>query len=135
MPQDINRAITKLITPSADFMFDSKYRDDLLFEDEHFTFVRRYFWAYQTLGIMNESIRSIVDEFEHNFTDELWEGADKTLWPLAEPGSPRSVYYKKKMAALRKKFEAQMVKFRTLIAGNEERRTEIRGESSKRAQF
>ncbi|CAK3776533.1 hypothetical protein AC579_8326 [Lecanosticta acicola] len=125
--EDINRAITRLITPSADFMFDAKYRDDLLFEDEHFTFVRRYFWAYQTLGIMNESIRSIIDEFEHNFTEELWEGTDKTLWPLVEPDSPRSVYYKKKMAALRKKFEAQMAKFRTLIAGNEERRTEIRG--------
>ncbi|KAF2163096.1 hypothetical protein M409DRAFT_26543 [Zasmidium cellare ATCC 36951] len=125
--EDINRAITKLITPSSSFMFDGNYRDDLLFEDEKFTYVRRYFWAYQTLGIMNESIRTIVDEFEHNFTDELWEGKDKTLWPIADSDSPRSMYYKKRMATLRQKFETQMKAFRKLINGNEERRTEIRG--------
>lgn len=99
--EDINRAITKLITPSSAFMFDANYRDDLLFEDEKFTYVRRYFWAYQTLGIMNESIRTIVDEFEHNFSDELWEGKDKTLWPIADSDSPRSMYYKKRYAVIR----------------------------------
>lgn len=94
--EDILRTITKLTTPSFVFMFDLAYRNDLLVEDEHLTHVRRYFWAYQMLGTMNESIRNLVDEFEYNFTYELWEGKDKTFWPIADLDSPRSVYYKKR---------------------------------------
>ncbi|KAF7187701.1 hypothetical protein HII31_11040, partial [Pseudocercospora fuligena] len=125
--EDINRAITKLITPPSSFMFDARIRDDLLFEDQHFTYVRRYFWAYQTLGIMNESIRAIVDAFEHDFPEELFDGKAKLLWPLDDENSARNAFYKKRLATLRHKFDAQMRSFRALIQGNEDRRTEIRG--------
>jgi hypothetical protein len=38
-------------------MFNGKLRDKLLFEDEEFTYSRRYFWAYQTLGVMKNGIK------------------------------------------------------------------------------
>ncbi|RAL60004.1 hypothetical protein DID88_000630 [Monilinia fructigena] len=45
--------ISKLVSPPADFMFDGEIRDKLLFEDEQFTYSRRYFlglsntWSYE----------------------------------------------------------------------------------------
>jgi hypothetical protein len=40
----LNEVITRLITPSGQFMFEVKLRDKLLFEDKYFTYSRRYFW-------------------------------------------------------------------------------------------
>ncbi|KAF7189429.1 hypothetical protein HII31_09274 [Pseudocercospora fuligena] len=125
--ESIYKEVTKLITPPLTFMFDRDVRDKLQFEDEHYTYSRRYFWAYQTLGIMNDSIRAIVDAFEDTFTEDVWEGKHRTLWPLLEENSQRSQYYKKKMAGLRKKFEIEMNNFRVLMKENHERRVEIRG--------
>jgi len=59
--EEIYRRITKLVTPPLDFMFDHAVRDKLLLKDSDFTNSRRYFWAYQTLGIVNESIRCMID--------------------------------------------------------------------------
>lgn len=142
----IYHAITKLITPPADFMFDLTIRDALQFEDAKFTYTRRYvstkametwhrkatdsrpqFWAYQTLGIMNESIKSIIDAYEDTLTDEVWEGKHHTIWPLKEEGTQRSQYYKKKLANLRKKFEHEMERLRGIVRENSERREEIKG--------
>lgn len=125
--EQIYRAITKLITPPIDFMFNSEVRDKLLFEDKDFTYSRRYFWAYQTLGLMNDSIKAMIDAYEDTFTEAVWEGTHKTLWPLLEQDSPRNVHYKKKMAALRAKFDQEIKNLRTLISENDDRRDEILG--------
>ena len=124
--EDIYKRITHLITPPLDFMFNSDIRDKLLFEDGDFTYSRRYFWAFQTLGLMNDSIKSMVDAYEDTFTDDVWEGKHKTLWPLLEEHSGRNVYYKKKMASLRVKFTVAIQNLKTQIAENNQRRTEIR---------
>ena len=124
--EDIYRRITKLITPPLDFMFDASLRDALLFEDRAFTYSRRYFWAFQTLGIINDSIKSMIDAYEHAFPASVWEGTHKTLWPLLDNHSPRNEFYKKKMAHLKAQFEAEMVNLRTLIGENNARRAEIR---------
>jgi len=58
--EEIYKAVTKLVMPPLEFMFDSDIRDGLLFEDTNFTYTRRYFWAYHTLGLMNERISSMV---------------------------------------------------------------------------
>lgn len=123
--EHIYKEITRLITPPLEFMFDSAIRDSLLFEDKDFTYSRRYFWAYQTLGLMNDSIKCIIDAYEDTFTTEVWEGTHKTLWPLPEQGSARNVYFKKKMAVLKFKFEVEMKNLRTLMYENDERRDEI----------
>ncbi|KAI6909121.1 hypothetical protein KC334_g4225 [Hortaea werneckii] len=126
--EHVYREISDLIMLPLEFMFDSDIRDRLLFEDEFFTMSRRYFWAYQTLGLMNESIISMIDAYERTFTDEVWAGRHRTLWPLLDQNSPRNRYYKeKRMAPLRAKFDAEMDNLRKLIAKNDLRREKITG--------
>ncbi|KAF2993709.1 hypothetical protein E8E14_001880 [Neopestalotiopsis sp. 37M] len=122
----IYHKITRLITPPLDFMFNDEVREKLLFEDAEFTFTRRYFWAAQTLGIVNESIKAMIDAYEDNFTEEVWLGTHKTLWLLEEHESPRNLYFRKKMSTLRAKFEAQMKSLGKLILEIDARRNEIR---------
>ncbi|KAK1053709.1 hypothetical protein LTR74_016160 [Friedmanniomyces endolithicus] len=123
----VHQSIAKLIMPPLEFMFDSAMRDKLLFEDERFTYSRRYFWGYQTLGMMNDSIRSIIDAVEDTFTEQVWSGTHTTLWPLLEQDSARNVFFKKRMASLRIKFEKAIKNLRKQIDDNDGRRREIRG--------
>ncbi|KAK0253743.1 hypothetical protein LTS09_011321 [Friedmanniomyces endolithicus] len=123
----VHQSIAKLIMPPLEFMFDSAMRDKLLFEDERFTYSRRYFWGYQTLGMMNDSIRSIIDAVEDTFTEQVWSGTHTTLWPLLEQDSARNVFFKKRMASLRIKFDKAIKNLRKQIDDNDGRRREIRG--------
>ncbi|KAG0647248.1 hypothetical protein D0Z07_7222 [Hyphodiscus hymeniophilus] len=124
--EEIYNKISKLVTPPADFMFNGKLRDRLLFEDEEFTYSRRYFWAYQTLGMLKNGIKAIIDAYEDTFTDEVWEGKHKSLWPILEDDSPRNVYWKKRMAGLKKDFEKEMKGLDKLYEENDDLRKEIR---------
>jgi hypothetical protein len=107
-------------------MFNGKLRDKLLFEDEEFTYSRRYFWAYQTLGMLKNGIKAIMDSYEDTFTDEVWEGKHKSLWPILEEESPRNIYWKKRMAGLKKDFEKEMKGLEKLYEENDDLRKEIR---------
>jgi hypothetical protein len=122
----IYRRISKLVTPPSDFMFDGGLRDKLLFEDEEFTYSRRYFWAFQTLGLMRDGIKAILDAYEKTFTDDVWEGKHKTLWPMMDEKSKRNEHYKKRMAHLKKDFEKIIKDLHRLDDDNDERRKEIR---------
>ncbi|KAH8819458.1 hypothetical protein F5884DRAFT_660991 [Xylogone sp. PMI_703] len=124
--EEIYQRISKLITPGSDFMFDSKLRDKLLFEDSSFTYSRRYFWAYQALGIMNQGIKAMVDAYRTSFTDDVWEGQNKSLWPMIDPNSPRSTYFKKRMRILKEEFEKEIRGLERVQEENDERRKEIR---------
>lgn len=115
-----------MVTPPPTFIFDPSLREKLLFEDDEFTYSKRYFWAYQTLGTMNDSIKALVDSYEDTFTESVWTGTHKTIWPQVEETSARSVYWKKRMQALKRQFEAEIRNLRTLIRENNERRHEIR---------
>lgn len=122
---DICKQISRLITPPLDFMFQSGLRDKLLFEDDNYTYSKRYFWALQTLGIMIDSMTAMVDAYEDHFTDDVWEGRHRTLWPLLDPDSLRNKYYRKKMSTVRDKFELQVSRIRKLIKEYDNKRTEI----------
>ncbi|EPE31466.1 Magnesium transport protein CorA, transmembrane region [Glarea lozoyensis ATCC 20868] len=123
---EICQRIGKLITPPADFMFNGDLRDRLLFEDAAFTYSRRYFWAFQTLGTMNQSIKAIIDAYEDTFTDSVWSGQHPTLWPLSDDTSARNIYFKKRMASLRKDFTVEIKRLKNLISENDVMRKEIR---------
>lgn len=123
--EEISQRVSKLVTPPPDFMFNGDMRDKLLFEDAEFTYSRRYFWAFQTLGSMNQSIKSMVDSYEDTFTQEVWDGRHKTLWPLSEDNA-RNTYWKKRMSSLRKDFEFEVKALKVLIEENDDRRKEIR---------
>src|SRR5436190_23682004 len=107
-------------------MFNSDLRDKLLFEDSSFTYSRRYFWSFQTLGTMNESIKAMIDAYRNTFTKNVWEGRHKILWPLVEDDSARNRYWKKRMASLKKDFEAEMHALQTIMTENDNRRREIK---------
>jgi hypothetical protein len=107
-------------------MFNGELRDKLLFEDEEFTYSRRYFWAYQTLGIMNNGIKAIIDCYEDIFTDDVWEGRHKTLWPMVEEDSARNIYWRKRMASIKKDFEREIKNLGKLYEENDDLKKEIR---------
>ena len=115
-----------MLTYQADFMFNGDMRDKLLFEDAEFTYSRRYFWAYQTLGLMNDSIKAIMDAYHQTFTDEVWEGRHRSLWPMIDQDSPRNLYWRKRMAALKNEFDREMKNMFRLYEENDDRRKEIR---------
>ncbi|KAK0625298.1 hypothetical protein B0T17DRAFT_492557 [Bombardia bombarda] len=123
----LNELITKLITPPNRFMFDSKLRDNLLFEDKYFTYSRRYFWAYNTLGVINEGIKSMRTAYLDTFTKDFWAGRHKTLWPHPDPDSPDGRAYRARMAVVRKELESVAVaELQDMLDKNEATRTEIR---------
>lgn len=120
--EDICKRIIKLTTPPLDFMFNAQIRDALLFEDGEFTYSRRYFWAFQTLGIMNDSIKAMVDAYRDTFTEEVWQGRHKTLWPLLDEHSPRNVYYKRQMAKVRQLFDVEIRNLERMVEENNRQR-------------
>jgi hypothetical protein len=122
--EEIYKAISRLITPPRGFIFDSDERDRRLFEDRAFTWTRRYFWAHQTLGNINDTIKNMIDAFEDTFTEDVWEGKNPTIWPLREE-SPRNEFYKRRMRTLRLRFEHEMKELRILMRENNDRRREI----------
>jgi hypothetical protein len=121
---EIYKRITELVTPPLGFLFSEEQRKARLFEDKDFTWTRRYFYAHQTLGNVNNSIKSMIDAFEDCFSDDIWEGQSKTLWPLFEE-SPRNDHWKRRLRLLRLQFEREMKELRIIIDENNERRHEI----------
>ncbi|KAK3384966.1 hypothetical protein B0H63DRAFT_472038 [Podospora didyma] len=123
---ELNVKITKLITPPSEFMFNVKLRDKLLFEDQHFTYSRRYFWAYNTLGVINEGIKSMRSAYLDTFTREFWAGRHKLLWPHPNPESADGRLYLDRMEVLHQELEATLGELQETYEKNEKTRTEIR---------
>ena len=124
---DITDRISKRVRPPLEFMFSTDIRDKLLFEDDEYSMSRRYFWAHQTLGIMNESIKAMIDAYDDELTEDVWEGKHKTVWPLLDAHSERNDYFRKRMAGIRQEFEAVIQQLKDLITENNGRRREING--------
>ncbi|KAK7745892.1 hypothetical protein SLS53_002611 [Cytospora paraplurivora] len=120
----LNDQLRKLITPPSSFMFDSKVRDKLLFEDADFTFSRRYFWAYNCLGVINDTMKSTISQYTDTFTPEFWEGKHPTIWPLQEPDSPEGRNYLAQMAVLRHELEQAIDDIKAVLQANEQVRQE-----------
>ena len=124
---DVCTRIAARVTPPLEFMFDADIRERLLFEDGKFSMARLYHWAHRTLGIMTASVENLVDAYEATFTEEVWRGDHKMLWPMMDPDSARSKEYKRKMGILKEEFGTQLIKLRKIIDKNQVRRTEIIG--------
>ncbi|KKY30976.1 putative gtpase-activator protein for ras-like gtpase containing protein [Diaporthe ampelina] len=121
----LNDRIEKLITPPNQFMFDVKLRDKLLFEDADFTFSRRYFWAYNSLGVINDGIKSMISAYTDTFTPEFWAGRDRTLWPHPDPDSAEARNYLAQLGTLRQELELVIEDLKQVFKANELVRQEI----------
>ena len=108
-------------------MFKQAVRDRLLFEDDEFTFSRRYFWTHQTLGIMNEDIQEMINAYRDCFKERVWNGSDKIVWPGDENTSSRYANWRKRMRYLRQDIEYELRQLEKIIHLNEVKMKEIKG--------
>lgn len=107
-------------------MFDSKLRDKLLFEDQDFTYSRRYFWAYNSLGVINDGIKSMRSAYLENFKDDFWAGDHETIWPYPYPEDlQEKSNYQKLMSTVRYDLERAIMDLETMYNKNERTRAEI----------
>ena len=123
---DISKRTTHALTPPLEILY-AQIRDQMLFDDDDNTLIKKYFWAYQALGIIGESISATVETYEDNFANNVWDGEHRTLWPLLDPMASKSKLYKRKMAVLRGEFEAEILKLKRLVDACRDRRREILG--------
>lgn len=86
-------------------MFNEALRNKFLFEDDAFTYSRRYFWAYQSLAIMNEDIKEMILAYRSTFTDSVWAGTNKIIWPGDATVSSRFAHWRKRLTVLRKEID------------------------------
>ncbi|CAL8584361.1 hypothetical protein XPA_009963 [Xanthoria parietina] len=124
---EVYNRISDLVRMPANFMFNEAARDRLLFEDEDFTFSRRYFWAHQSLGIMNEDIQEMSLSYRKAFTDSVWDGSSKLIWPGDESVSSRYANWRKRMRKLREDIESELHGLENIAAMNSEKMKEIKG--------
>ncbi|KAF5000776.1 hypothetical protein FDECE_11131 [Fusarium decemcellulare] len=123
--QFLHDRVTKLITPPTEFMFDPKLRDKLLFEDKHFTYIRRYFWAYNTLAVVNNGIKAMISAYFETFTDTFWAGTHPILWPHPSPETADAAAYRERMANLRRELDKVVHELGEVLKRNERTRKEI----------
>lgn len=100
-------------------------RDGLLFEEADFTFTRRYFWAYNSLTTINESIYSIIDAYNETFTLDFWLGKHPTLWPHPEPDSAEGRNYLSQLGNIRHEFDWSINNLRALVKLNDQLKQKI----------
>lgn len=124
---EVYSRISDLVRSPPEFMFKQSIRDRLLFEDDDFTFIRRYFWAQQSLGIMNEDINEMISAYRMTFTDNVWNGSDKIIWPGDETQSSRYAHWRRRMAGLRKDIEHEIYGLEEIDRLNDEKIKEIKG--------
>ncbi len=106
-------------------MFDRRLRDKLLFEDKHFTYIRRYFWAYNTLAVINTGIAAMIAAYIGAFTEDFWDGSHPLLWPHPNPDSADGAAYAEKMGLLRRELDKVVADLGDVQKRNERTRKEI----------
>ena len=124
---EVYNRISDLVRSPPEFMFKQSIRDRLLFEDDDFTYIRRYFWAQQSLGIMNEDINEMISAYKRTFTDDVWNGSDKIIWPGDENQSSRYAHWRRRMAGLRRDIEHEIRGLEQIDQLNDEKIKEIKG--------
>lgn len=108
-------------------MFDLKLRDKLLFEDNDFTFSRRYFWAYNSLDSINDSIKAMIRSYSDTFTPDFWLGKHAALWPHPDPEGVEGRNYLAQLGHVRHELESSVGDLRALARSNEQLKEKVEG--------
>jgi Mg2+ and Co2+ transporter CorA len=125
--KNVQRKIMQLATPPKRSIFDSALRDELLFENDKYTYSRRYFWASQTLGLLSNEIKAMIVAYQETFTDDFWTGEHKTLFPGTKDQSHRYSNWRKKMVHTRHLFEKEIRQLENVYKTFQLQQKEIRG--------
>lgn len=123
---EIARRVSAMTSPPHDFLFSLETRDDLLFEDDDYTYSRRYFWAAQTLAVMNSNIQSMIKAYRDTFTDQVWTGEHRFLWPGKIEQSKKYENWRNRMVKLRKLFEIEIEKLEDIMDVNTQEMKDIK---------
>lgn len=123
---ELNERIVKMVTPPNDFLFNKQLRDKLLFENNDYTYSRRYFWAFQALALFNDEIQAMISEYEETFTEDVWSGEHKYIWPGTAETSSRYSNFRKKLSHLRKQFEKEIEQLQNVLELNEREQKDIK---------
>jgi hypothetical protein len=78
---------------------------------------------------MSNGIKAILKEYKHTFTDDVWEGKHKSLWPLIDNEKlppHRNEYWRHRLAQLKNEFEAELKNLKDILEENECCREEIK---------
>ncbi|KIW14746.1 hypothetical protein PV08_07530 [Exophiala spinifera] len=124
--REVFSSIQRLATPPNRSIFDRGLRDELLFENDKYTYSRRYFWASQTLGLLSNEIKAMITAYRETFTDEFWSGEHKTLFPGTKEQSPKYHNWRKKLIHTRRQFEKEIVRLEEVLHMFQQQQKEIR---------
>ena len=122
---EVYTRISNFVTTPSEFMFKQATRDKLLFEDDEFTMSRRYFWAYQSLAILNEDIKEMIHAYRSNFTESIWTGQSRVIWP-GDGRSPRYANFLKRMESIKKEIDIEIRGLERIDHENDEKMKEIK---------
>ncbi|KAI1626047.1 hypothetical protein EDD37DRAFT_656988 [Exophiala viscosa] len=125
--KEVLSSIQLLATPPNKSIFDSALRDELLFENDKYTYSRRYFWASQTLGLLSNEIKAMIAAYKETFTDEVWSGEHKTLFPGTKEQSSRYNNWRKKLVHTRRQFEKEIIRLEEVLIMFQQQQKDIRG--------
>jgi hypothetical protein len=125
--KEVHRRIILLATPPNKAMFDSALRDELLFENDKFSYSRRYFWASQALGVLVNEIKAMVQAYDETFNEDFWTGEHKTLFPGTKDQSSRYSNWRKKLQHTRKLFEKEIKQLHDVQLMFQHQQKEIKG--------
>lgn len=107
-------------------MFDESIRDKFLFEDDYFTYSRRYFWGYQTLNVIREELKKIIGAYKNVFGEKMWNGRHLKLWPAVDDSEPRTMEWTRQIASLRRKLEGEINQLEGMADSIDDTRKNIR---------
>lgn len=116
----------QLMFPQANSIFNQCRRDALMCEDDEFTMSRRYFWGGLVFDTVADDIHGLICAYRNTFTEDVWTGEHKYIWPGTKEVSSRYAFWRKRMVRLRKLFENEMDALEDLLGKIELSRKEIR---------
>lgn len=125
--KELNRKIVNLATPPKKVIFRGDLRDKLLFENDDYKYTRRYFWAAQTLAHLSDEMEAMISAYKDTFTDDVWSGEHKTLFPGTTDQSARYQNWRKRMANIRKQFDKVIQDLEEVLRINHREQKDIRG--------
>lgn len=122
--RNISIQISAIAVPSDDFLFDRELRESVLFEDESYTNSRTYFWALQSLRIINDCIDSILTSWEISNTSRILRAEQDAVRLPHKPADDDTGKRKAIISSLMA-IESQIQQLKNLIKENGAKQEEI----------
>ncbi|KAF2492963.1 hypothetical protein BU16DRAFT_564265 [Lophium mytilinum] len=102
--------ISAKVSPPRDFMFNLDYIEELLFDDENYTKSELYFWAHQSLEMIQGTLKEIIEQW-----DMYSSNTDLFDFRKESQRSEKAKHYAARMEQVSKGMEDLIKKFRGLI--------------------